>query len=277
MGKLLSANFARLRKERFFWCLLVVMVIVSLVNILNSARSFQVMTESGYEVTLEDYYFNQAPMIGVFCALFASLFLGTEYSDGTIRNKLAVGHNRSHIYLSNFLVCLAASLTLLAAWLITCSLGFFLIGPMEMGVSGYVTYVLIAVGFSASLTALFTLVSCLSSNKAMTIIYTLTTFILMILLASAINDRLCEPETLGGMVYINGEFVTIDPTPNSLYLSGVVRRVWECVLDFLPTGQALLMNGVAIEHPLREMIFSILFTVMVLSAGYAAFRRKDIK
>jgi len=37
------------------------------------------------------------------------------------------------------------------------------------------------------------------------------------------------------------------------------------------------MNEVAIEHPLREMIFSILFTVMVLSAGYAAFRRKDIK
>ena len=132
MGKLLSANFARLRKDRFFWCLLAAVIIASLVNILNSARSFEVMTESGYGLTLEDYYFNQATLMGVYCALFASLFLGTEYSDGTIRNKLTVGHNRSHIYLSNFLVCLAASLTLLAAWLITCSLGFFLMGPMEM-------------------------------------------------------------------------------------------------------------------------------------------------
>lgn len=180
MGKLLSANFARLRKDRFFWCLLAAVIIASLVNILNSARSFEVMTESGYGLTLEDYYFNQATLMGVYCALFASLFLGTEYSDGTIRNKLTVGHNRSHIYLSNFLVCLAASLTLLAAWLITCSLGFFLMGPMEMGASGYVTYVLVAVGFTASITALFTLVGSLSSNKAMTVIYTLAIFLILL-------------------------------------------------------------------------------------------------
>ena len=60
MGKLLSANFARLRKDLFFWCLLAAVIIASLVNILNSARSFEVMTESGYGLTLEDYYFNQA-------------------------------------------------------------------------------------------------------------------------------------------------------------------------------------------------------------------------
>lgn len=76
MGKLLSANFARLRKDRFFWCLLAAVIIASLVNILNSARSFEVMTESGYGLTLEDYYFNQATLMGVYCALFASLFLG---------------------------------------------------------------------------------------------------------------------------------------------------------------------------------------------------------
>lgn len=215
MGKLLSANFARLRKDRFFWCLLAAVIIASLVNILNSARSFEVMTESGYGLTLEDYYFNQATLMGVYCALFASLFLGTEYSDDTIRNKLTVGHNRSHIYLSNFLVCLAASLTLLAAWLITCSLGFFLMGPMEMGASGYVTYVLVAVGFTASITALFTLVGSLSSNKAMTVIYTLAIFLILLLASSAIYDRLCEPETQGGMVYIN-----TSPEPSALHLRG---------------------------------------------------------
>ena len=62
MGKLLSANFARLRKDRFFWYLLAAVIIASLLNILNSARSFEVMTESGYGLTLEDYYFNQATL-----------------------------------------------------------------------------------------------------------------------------------------------------------------------------------------------------------------------
>ena len=277
MQKLLSANFARLRKDRFFWCLLAVVIAASLVSILNSARSFQLMTERGFGVTLEDYYFNQAPVMGIFCALFASLFLGTEYSDGTIRNKLAVGHKRYHVYLSNSLVCLAASLTFLAAWLITCSLGFFLIGPMEMGISGYAAYVLIAVGFTASFTTLFTLVGSLSSNKAMTLIYTLTIFFVLLLAGSAIYDRLCEPEMQGGMVYLNGELTLLDPTPNPLYLSGAVRRVWEWILDFLPTGQAILMNETAIAHPLRELICSVLFTGLTLFAGCAAFRWKDIK
>ena len=204
MGKLLSANFARLRKDRFFWCLLAAVIIASLVNILNSARSFEVMTESGYGLTLEDYYFNQATLMGVYCALFASLFLGTEYSDGTIRNKLTVGHNRSHICLSNFLVRLAASLTLLGRMAYhLLSRIFPLSGPMKMGASGYVTYVLVAVGFTASITALFTLVGSLSSNKAMTVIYTLAIFLILLLASGAIYDRLCEPETQGGMVYIS--------------------------------------------------------------------------
>lgn len=277
MRKLLCANFYCLRKDRFFWCLVAAVIAVSLVNILNSARSFEVMTGSGYGIALEDYYFSQAPMMGVFYALFASLFLGAEYSDGTIRNKLTVGHRRNQVYLANFLVCLAASLVFLAAWLVTCSLGFFLIGPIKMGVSGYATYVLIAVGFTASLTALFTLIGSLSANKAMTVIYTLGIFLVLLLAGSGIYDRLCEPETLGGMAYVNGEFVMMDAAPNPLYLSGTFRRVWECVLDFLPTGQALLMNETDITHPLRELAFSGLFTAAALFAGCAAFRRKDIK
>ena len=53
----------------------------------------------------------QFPMIhGVMLAAFVPLFLGADYSDGTIRNKLIAGHRRSGIYLSDLLVCLLSVL-----------------------------------------------------------------------------------------------------------------------------------------------------------------------
>lgn len=273
MRKLLSANFARLRKDRAFWCLLVISVALSLVSVFQNVSSFGTWGTT----QVDECYFSQSIVIGIYPALFSSLFLGTEYSDGTIRNKLAVGHRRVHVFLAGYAACLAASLTFLAGWLVTSCLDFLLIGPMEMSGQEFAAYILVAVGLTASFTALFTLVGSLSSNKAMTVIYTLVVFVLLILLASGIYDRLCEPETLGGTAYIDGEYVNIPPTPNPLYLGGNVRRFWECVLDFLPTGQAILMNEVAIEHPFREVGSSVVLTAVVLFAGCRAFRRKDIK
>lgn len=277
MRKLLSANLARLRKDRVFWCLLAVVVALSLAIVLQSIGSFKVANANGVMVKVEDYYFNLSIIIGIFSALFSSLFLGTEYSDGTIRNKLAAGHRRVHVFLAGYVVCLAASLTFLAGWLVTGCLDFLLIGPMEMSGQEFAAYILVAVGFTASFTALFTLVGSLSSNKAMTVIYALLVFVLLILLTSGIYDRLCELETSGGMAYVNGEYVNIPPTPNPLYLGGNVRGFWECTMDFLPTGQAVLMNETAIEHPFREVGFSVVLTAVALFAGCRAFRRKDIK
>ena len=45
-----------------------IIVILSLVNVFNSARSYEAMAASGYVMSLDDYYFNQAPLIGAFLA-----------------------------------------------------------------------------------------------------------------------------------------------------------------------------------------------------------------
>ena len=66
MRKLITANFFRFRKDRFSWCVVGIIVILSLVNVFNSARSYEAMADAGYILSLEDYYFNQAPLIGAF-------------------------------------------------------------------------------------------------------------------------------------------------------------------------------------------------------------------
>lgn len=277
MRKLLAANFNRLSKDKLSWCVLTVVTIASFVSIFNSAHSYEAMLNQGFVKSLDDYYFSQAPMMGAFIALFISTFLGTEYSDGTIRNKLSVGHRRIHVYLSNFIACSIISLIMLTVWLLISSLGFWLIGPLEMSATEFAAHIIAAMGIAVSFTALYTFIGCLSTNKAMTIIYTFIVYLTLVIVASGLWDRLCVPEMNEGTAYINGEFIMLEPTPNPLYLSGMVRTACQCVLELLPSGQALLLSDVALEHPARAIIFSLVFTIGVLALGCSLFRKKDIK
>ena len=277
MRKLITANFFRFRKDRFSWCVVGIIVILSLVNVFNSARSYEAMADAGYILSLEDYYFNQAPLIGAFLALLISMFLGTEFSEGTIRNKLCIGHKRNEIFLSNFISCALATIALTAVWMLTSALLFGLIGPLEMGVSKFIGCIFVSVGFAVSFAALYTVIGSLSSNKAMTIIYTFAAFIILAMAASALYDRLCEPEMNQGMMLVGTQLVEMEPTPNPLYLSGMIRTVCEVALELLPNGQALLLSNVAIECPARAIAMSAVFTIVTLLVGSMLFRRKDIK
>ena len=278
MCKLIAANFHRFSRDRFSWCVVGIVVILSLASVFNSAGSFEAMAARGYAVSLEDCYFNQAPLIGAFLALLISMFLGTEFSEGTIRNKLCIGHKRNEIFLSNFITCAFASIVLTAVWLLICTLLFGLIGPLEVEVSEFVGYIFVAMGFAVSFAALYTVIGSLSSNKAMTIIYTFAVFIILAMAASALDDRLCEPEINEIMTYNNyGAVVMQESAPNPLYLSGMIRTVCEVALELLPTGQALLLSNVAIEDPVRAISLSVVFTTVTLLVGSMLFRRKDIK
>lgn len=278
MRKLIIANFHRFSKDRFSWCVVGSVVILSLASVFNSAGSFEAMAARGYAVSLEDCYFNQAPLIGAFLALLISMFLGTEFSEGTIRNKLCIGHKRNEIFLSNFISCAFASIVLTAVWLLSCTLLFGLIGPLEVEVSEFVGYIFVAMGFAVSFAALYTVIGSLSSNKAMTIIYTFAIFIILAMAASALDDRLCEPEMNQIMTYNNyGAVVMQESAPNPLYLSGMIRTVCEVALELLPNGQALLLSNVAIEQPVRSIALSVVFTTVTLLVGGMLFKKKDIK
>ena len=278
MRKLIAANFFRLRIDRFSWCVVGIIVVLSLGNVFNSA--YEAMAAGGYVMSLDGYYFGQAPLIGAYLALLISMFLGTEFSEGTIRNKLCIGYKRDEIFLSNFISCVLATIVLTAVWMLTSALLFGMIGTLEieMEVSEFIGCIFVAMGFAVSFAALYTVIGSLSSNKAMTIIYTFAVYIIFAMAASALYDRLCEPEISEIMTYNNyGAVVMQESAPNPLYLSGMIRTVCEVALELLPNGQALLLSEVAIEYPVRAIALSAVFTTVTLLVGSILFRRKDIK
>lgn len=101
MIKLLNAGFERLRKNKIFWLLITFTIGLALILIFTQ---YSDMKEYNEVKKIEQLILNYSMMMGIVIAIFTSLFLGVEYSDGTIRNKISIGHKRINIYLSNLII-----------------------------------------------------------------------------------------------------------------------------------------------------------------------------
>ena len=166
MNKLLSADFARLKKDTFLKFCLIFMFII---GILCPVISYKSMIKYEYTVYLENNFFSYSSFMVILFSAFCSLFIGTEYSDGTIRNKLIIGHKRMDIYLSNLITCIISGFAMCAAYLIS----YLCVGVPLLGffTAVEIRVVWIFLGCNLVLTialaAIFTLISMLNQNKAL--------------------------------------------------------------------------------------------------------------
>ena len=102
MNKLFWANLNRLHRDKTFklGCAFLAGMSIYL-PILH-------YVEQGEKANPNNYFWNFNLVIGVIAAVCCSMYLGTEYSDRTMRNKLIAGHTRKDIYLSNLIICTLA-------------------------------------------------------------------------------------------------------------------------------------------------------------------------
>lgn len=281
MNKLLTANFARLRKNKIFWLGTAGMFLWA---VLMLAGQYQTkLSDPGFDSVLEDFFFEYAPIIGGVCAVFTSLFLGTDYSDGTIRNKIVIGHSRSSVYFSNLIVTSAACLIMNGAWILAMStVGIVLFGWFHCNIITVLIYLLITVLMILSFTAVFTMIGMLNQNKAGVAVISLLTFLALLFLGSYCVNRLNEPEMYSGgpmITVVDGSVSTdtAEPEENPDYVRGTMRKMYAFIQDFLPTGQGIQISSLEAEHPFRMMINSLLIIVVITGAGAACFSRKDLK
>lgn len=274
MNKLLSANFARLKKSKCFWaCLLFLVGYTSLIQISTwySKVKYDLIATPDYGMV------NFFVVAGITQAIFCSLFLGTEYSDGTIRNKLIVGHSRPSIYLANLITCSAGgilmSLAGLAAGAIT---GLPLLGgfaaPLSL-LATILTEFLLVTAYSA----LFTLLAMSCQSKAAVAVINLLLAFLLLFAGAYINARLNEPETYPDYTMSeDGEMAEEGEIENPNYLRGTERQVYEFLNDFLPGSQSQQMAGLAPVEWLWP-VSSGLIVIAATGAGILIFRKKDLK
>ena len=278
MTKLLSAGFYRLFKSRVLWIMLAICILLQVFVCVDNFRFEQERPENS--VILDDIVFSMIPALGFISSALISLLLGEEYSDGVVRNKLTVGHRRSHIYLSNLIVCTAGSFLTLAALFLTGGLlGFALFGGFTYETGTLFRLFLCSFLLTAALSAIDVLVVMSCQNKAVAAVLSLGLVLVMVFVGSYLDSVLNEPEMQYGVMVMheNGVMEFEDPAPNPRYVTGMTRTVMAYAEDIIPMGQALQINNFQLDRCARWPLLSIAVFTAVSALGYAIFKKKDIK
>lgn len=276
MIKLLRSNYARLWKNKMFWLCMGAMFVYAVVYMLNGCRQ-AARDMSEYQYSIDKYYFHFALSIGFFCSLFGSLFFGTEYSDGTIRNKIIVGHTRENIYLASLITTFTATLVIMSVWLIGALVAVPTLGFWKIGVPRFLLFLLIAVLFVLAYSAIFTVINMLSPNKALTVLLSILLFLGLLVFASVMYNSLSEPEMVGGVQITQNGLEMAEPSPNPRYITGVKREIFSFLVDFLPTGQGIRLWQLEVIAPIRMLVSSLFITGIATTGGLCAFKKKNIK
>lgn len=278
MGNLLSANFSRLWKDKLFWIGMAVMAGFQAFEL-----SMLYLDGIRYQITnhLESVLYIYGVIGILVMSVFCSMFLGTEYSDGTMRNKLVVGHKRSHIYLANLLVCAAAGvLFALANLLVSLCVGIPMFG-LAVPAMEIFSHVLVSLLMVLALAAIFTLIGMLCHSKAFTVAISILMVFGFLMAGMVIKQCLMAPEMQSQYVWDESieEFRETEPMPNPKYLRGFKRKVYEFFDEFLPGGQMISNSRMMDDSGNDKMlaVYDAVWIAVTVWGGIVIFKRKDLK
>lgn len=277
MIKLLNAGFTRLRKSKLFWLLSIFSIGLALFMIYTSYKDMKVY---GAIIETEQLMLNYSTMIGVVISIFTSLFLGVEYSDGTIRNKIIIGHKRINIYLSNFIITTIMSLfSYILFILIITVIGIPLFGEVTISISKLMMLLGSIFATIVAYSSIFTFIAMISSNKTITaIVSIMLAFSLMILALSWLNI-LQAPKFIESASMTNkdtGSFEMIKEK-NPKYPSKSKRKVYQTMLNINPAGQMFQIAGRTTINLKILPLYSLGILVIFTSTGLVLFKRKNLK
>lgn len=257
MIKLLRADFSRLWRSFSFW--------LSLFGMLALAGFFMVMQATGmdYTVPLSRVIFLPMSLFGIAMAAFVSVFVGTDFSDGFIRNKLLTAERRSSLVFSHIIVSSTACVivyTLVTAFSAGVGQFFF-----ENNVDGAVfyRYYLLGVGMSTVLGCLFSVLSLLCGSKTRAVVLCMGLSFVMLFLCLHTNEVLVQAEYKDGIL-------------NPHYISGLRRELCSILHDLNPCGQAAQLSAWEVWHPIRGVCLNILMLFGLTALGCRLFQIQDI-
>lgn len=275
MIKLLRADLARMWKNKSFRCCMIITFLVSftITYIIIAASSVAFDDMNWSQIILA---FSAIPIFT--SAAFSALFIGDDYSDNTIRNKLIIGRTRIQIYFANLLTVIIGSLVIAAAGELT-PVSVAAYGGKKcflMPADSFALGIVICVCALIASCALFTLIGMLITKKSTSVVLALILMIGAYVAESTIRSKLEIPQTY--IVSRHNEDGTIDifEEDNPEAVSGGARVVMEAIYNTLPFGEIKQAEKGAETGTLLP-----LYSLGVMAAstviGATVFRKKDLK
>lgn len=288
MYKLLNASFSRLRKNKIFLGLVILTIIIAAFMLISEYLD-KVKYSSVFGIssnTTDILLTNFINIIGFFIAIFTSLFVGAEYSDGTIRNKIVAGHSRKNIYLSNLIVSIIVGLILEFIYLIIISIvAIPLFGSIQMTFSQFAFILLDMIMIIIAYSSIFNFIALICSNIT---ISTVTSLLLILIMF--VTDMFLSP-TANSTEYIQKNIVmdeqgnvTYEVVKNEDYPGKLVQTICKTISNFNPVSQAIEISGNKInmnEEDFNNMkvypLYSLGLIIIITAIGIYLFNIKELK
>lgn len=287
MNKLISANFARLFKSGVFRLYMIFSVGMSAFLILMRYLDYQQNMEYyNKELPPEYHTMDGIVFVGLLYILFAvpvlvGNFVGTEYSDGTIRNKLIVGHKRIDIYIANLIVCTVGVLMgIFLHILINCTVGTALCDMEVLTVQKILELTLYMIIAFISVTALMVMFTMFVNSKAGASVTVLIVTMIIFVATLTISNKLSQPEYYEGRKYFDEEtqeLVDIEREKNPDYLTGTKRKVYQTIYDVIPVSHIYEAAMNSTENAGKFAGYDGIILVVTTALGIILFRKKDLK
>lgn len=276
MKSMLMANTIRLKQDKFFLLFVVFFALLGLWFPLLYTRDAKVYGDS-YTFDTGLYLFSLFLTFGI--ALFSVLFLGKEYEDGTIRNKIIGGKKRSSIYFSA-LITLSITMVIMALFYVAAYsiLGAALLEPSKLSIKELLALMAASIMALLAIVSICTAIVMNTRNRTIAMVVVIVVVTALFALGVSTVARLQQPETISNYMAINEDGVMEEGTPyeNPKFLRGGLREFYEYMACLLPGGQYIMIISEEVELWLRIVILSSLTIVVSTAIGITLFNRKDI-
>ncbi len=246
MSKLLRANFVRLFKNKPLYLCVCIQTVMTFFNIFPYRNDF----------FIENIFYGNSIVSMLFSAVFVPLFLGTEHSNKTIRNKIISGHTRFEIYSASLVSAAVGVLIICLTPLVTAFVmalpfgGHFGSSPAE-----FALYFTVLTAANIAMCGVYLIFAMLVTRKANNVVLTLVIWFGSIFIAATIDELLKMPQLS----------------------DSVLRTILRCAYDITPVGQVIQLQIGECRNAGLFPVYSLLVIMAATGLGLLFFRRKDLK
>lgn len=280
MSNLLSAELHRMFRHRYYWIGTILFGCIPYLS-MYLIRQADIRHNNPKPEPPDGILFAGTFYLPILIAVFVCLHIGSEYSDKTIRNKIALGHSRTMVYLVNWIVCNAGVFLTYFIYVVVSFIGgYFLTNGYLTSFSAMCGDLFISFMITMVYTTLMQMFVMLVQSKSAGAVISLVFAIFIMLAGASVMQKLNEPEymTADILVTYNGD-VNDQHQPNPAYVRGKEREALMVVADILPSSQSMQLaeGAFAPEKLMRMPVYSCVVILLSLAVGISLFRREDMK
>lgn len=285
MSRLIKAEYARLLHSGSFWLAAIAVTFFSIASpvILYSDIRKNPEAYQDLDIALRNIdgpLFAASMLLMIILAVFMGIFISTEYSDGTIRNKIITGHKRSHIYLSKLIVCGTAGVAMNLYFVFLMLLfGNLLLEDSVMPLRDLILFSACSSLFLIAAVALYLLLGMLIQHKAANAVVILLLSFGMLYTAMSLDYSLTAPEYYDAYTYVDqntGETENIPRRKNHRYPRGIKRKIYEKLYVSIPGCQIHQVQVQEKKNLAESSAYALLVIILSTGAGIVLFQRKDL-